>query len=119
MILLNHNPKNLPILNEESTAQMFLKDDPLRGTRLYRNENGHFTDITQQAGLNGSALSYGLGIAISDYNEDGWPDFYVSNDYMVPDFFYTSMINMENSKMNWLNKWDIPVSLVWAMMQPI
>lgn len=95
MILLNHNPKNLPILNEESTAQMFLKDDPLRGTRLYRNENGHFTDITQQAGLNGSALSYGLGIAISDYNEDGWPDFYVSNDYMVPDFLY---INDQHGK---------------------
>ena len=34
-----------------------------------------------------------LGLGISDFNEDGWPDFYVSNDYGVPDFFY---INNKN-----------------------
>ena len=45
------------------------------------------------SGINGSELSYGLGLGISDFNGDGWPDFYVSNDYAVPDYFY---INNKN-----------------------
>ncbi len=88
MLLLNHNPKNLPILNEESTAEMMKQDDPLRSTRLYRQTNGRFEDVTIQSGINGSPLSYGLGLGISDLNADGWPDFYISNDYAVPDYLY-------------------------------
>jgi hypothetical protein len=93
MILLNHNPKNLPLLNEQSTAELLKKDDPLRGTRLFRNDAGRFNDITQAAGLNGSTLSYGLGVGIADLNDDGWPDFYVSNDYSVPDYLYINNRN--------------------------
>ena len=88
MILLNHNPKNLPILNEAGTVQMMKQDSPEMGLRFFKNDQGKFHDETKKAGLNGSALSYGLGLGISDFNEDGWPDFYVSNDYAVPDFLY-------------------------------
>ena len=93
MLLLNHNPKNLPILNEAGTAELFRTDDPERGLRLFRQTSrpgqpGHFDDVTQQVGINGSPLSYGLGIGIGDFNQDGWPDFYVSNDYAVPDYLY-------------------------------
>ena len=88
MLLLNHNPKNLPILNEVSTREFLKKDDPLRGIRLYKQTNGRFEDFTEKAGLSGSALSYGLGLGITDVNEDGWPDFYISNDYAVPDYLY-------------------------------
>ena len=93
MLLLNHNPKNLPILNEEKTAQLFKQDSPDKGPRLYKQTNGKFEDVTAGSGINGSELSYGLGLAISDFNEDGWPDFYVSNDYAVPDYEY---INNKN-----------------------
>lgn len=93
MLLLNHNPKNLPILNEERTAQLFKEDNPEKGLRLYKQDKGKFTDITTSSGINGSELSYGLGLGISDFNEDGWPDFYVSNDYAVPDYLY---INNKN-----------------------
>lgn len=93
MLLLNHNPKNLPILNEAGTADLFKQDNPEKGLRLFRQTNGKFEDITVGAGINGSELSYGLGLGISDFNNDGWPDFYVSNDYAVPDFFY---INNKN-----------------------
>jgi hypothetical protein len=97
MILLNHNPKNLPLLNEQNTADLLNIDDPAKGTRLFQQtkekDQIRFIDVTLSAGINGSALSYGLGIGISDLNLDGWPDFYVSNDYAVPDYLY---INNKN-----------------------
>ncbi len=88
MILLNHNPKSLPVLNEASTALELKKDDPLKGIRLFRQDRGKFNDVTQQVGIVGSGLCYGLGIGISDLNGDGWMDFYVSNDYDIPDYLY-------------------------------
>ncbi|WP_090170457.1 VCBS repeat-containing protein [Neolewinella agarilytica] len=87
-LLLNHNPKSLPILNPVKTKQLLGQPDPERGLRLYRNDGGKFRDVTEKAGINGSALSYGLGLAISDLDNDGDPDFYVSNDYEVPDYLY-------------------------------
>ena len=48
--------------------------------RLYRNlGNGRFQDVTQAAGI-GSATGAGLGVASADFNGDGWPDIYVTND---------------------------------------
>lgn len=87
-LLLNHNPKSLPVLNVAKTKELLKVPDPDRGLCLYRNDGGKFTDVTAEAGLNGSALSYGLGLAISDIDRDGDPDFYVSNDYEVPDYLY-------------------------------
>lgn len=88
MLLLNHNPKSLPVLNEVQTANIIKTQDPLRGLRLFNQNNGTFHDITEEVGISGSALSYGLGIGIADFNNDGWPDFYVSNDYTIPDYLY-------------------------------
>lgn len=88
MLLLNHSPKSLPVLNEVLTKEILKKDDPLQGLRVYRQDNGKFIDVTTSTGVNGSGLSYGLGIGISDVNDDGWLDFYVSNDYTIPDYLY-------------------------------
>ncbi|TDS18850.1 VCBS repeat protein [Maribacter caenipelagi] len=93
MLLLNHNPKSLPVLNEVSTKEFLKKDDPFQGTRLFEQRNNKFYDITEKAGISGSALTYGLGIAISDINNDGWQDFYISNDYTVPDYLYINNNN--------------------------
>ncbi|WP_375324135.1 VCBS repeat-containing protein [Flagellimonas sp. GZD32] len=55
--------------------------------RLYRNNGDNtFTDVTMEAGI--TIEGYGLGIAISDLNYDGWPDIYVSNDYLSNDILY-------------------------------
>lgn len=55
--------------------------------RLYRNNgNGSFTNVTRQAGIRFEG--YGLGLAISDINLDGWPDIYVTNDYLSDDLLY-------------------------------
>jgi enediyne biosynthesis protein E4 len=88
LILLNHNPKNLPNLNEVMTKEIIGLDDPEKGTRLLKNEDGYYVDVTRISGINGSELSYGLGVGIGDFNRDGWPDFYLSNDYNVPDYLY-------------------------------
>tara|TARA_R110002051_G_scaffold180913_2_gene250338 strand:+ start:21025 stop:24414 length:3390 start_codon:yes stop_codon:yes gene_type:complete len=93
MLLLNHNPKSLPVLNEVSTKEYLKKDDPLQGIRLFEQKDNKFYDSTIKSGISGSALTYGLGIGISDINNDGWQDFYVSNDYTIPDYLY---INNKN-----------------------
>ncbi len=60
--------------------------------RLYQNNgNGTFTNVTNAAGV--TYEGFGLGLAISDFNKDGWPDIYVSNDYLSNDLLY---INQKN-----------------------
>ena len=55
--------------------------------KLYRNEgNGHFSDVSIPAGV--TTEGFGLGVAISDVNQDGWPDIYVSNDFAYDDNLY-------------------------------
>jgi len=58
------------------------------GNRLYRNDNGHFTDVSVQAHIDGSGLNFSLSASVSDINGDGWPDIYVTNDYDERDFLY-------------------------------
>ncbi len=88
MFLLNHNPNNLPILDEASTAALLKKSNKSIGVRLFKNTNNHFDDVTEKAGLSSSELTYGLGAGIADINGDGWQDIYITNDYNVPDYLY-------------------------------
>ncbi|MEX1239298.1 MAG: CRTAC1 family protein, partial [Cyclobacteriaceae bacterium] len=60
--------------------------------RLYRNNgNETFTDVSKEAGI--LIEGYGLGVAVCDINQDGWPDLYVSNDYIDDDFIYINNSN--------------------------
>jgi hypothetical protein len=63
------------------------------GDHLYRNDNGHFIEVTQQAGIHGSLMSFGLGVTVGDINGDHYPDIYVSNDFFERDYLY---INQKN-----------------------
>jgi hypothetical protein len=69
--------------------------DPLGGNKLYRNDNGRFTDVTQDAGIYSSRIGFGLGVTIADINRDGWQDIYVSNDFFEKDYLY---INQRNGR---------------------
>ena len=62
--------------------------DSLGGNKLLRNDNGHFKDVSQVAGIYGSEIGFGLGIAIADLDKDGWMDIYVSNDFFERDYIY-------------------------------
>ncbi|MBN4072557.1 VCBS repeat-containing protein [Crocinitomix catalasitica] len=54
--------------------------------QLFENRDGYFVEISKEAGIQNEG--YGLGLAISDLNGDGYQDIYISNDYITPDFMY-------------------------------
>ncbi|MBI1768294.1 MAG: VCBS repeat-containing protein [Bacteroidetes bacterium] len=58
------------------------------GDRMYRNDGQRFTDVTRESKINSSAISFGLGVVITDINLDGWPDVYVGNDFHENDYLY-------------------------------
>lgn len=93
LLLLNHNPKRISDLNEATIHSLIIQKDDQSGIRLYRNDNNHFVDVTKQSGLLNSTLNYNLSAGIADINNDGWPDIYVSNDYLVPDYLYINNHN--------------------------
>ncbi|HXG98620.1 MAG TPA: VCBS repeat-containing protein [Gemmatimonadales bacterium] len=62
--------------------------NPKAGDRLYRNDHGHFVDVSAAAGIYGGVEGFGLGVVISDVNLDGCPDIYIANDFPEDDFLY-------------------------------
>ncbi|NNF32878.1 MAG: VCBS repeat-containing protein [Saprospiraceae bacterium] len=58
------------------------------GDKLYRNDGSNFTDVSEQAGIYGSVIGFGLGVTVGDINMDSWPDIYVSNDFFEKDYIY-------------------------------
>ncbi len=67
--------------------------DPDGGNKLYRNDGSRFTDVSEQAGIYGSAIGFGLGVTIGDVNLDGLPDIFVSNDFFERDYLYLNQGN--------------------------
>jgi len=62
--------------------------DSLGGHKLLRNDHGHFVDVSETANIYGSAIGFGLGIAVADLDDDSWQDIYVSNDFFEKDYIY-------------------------------
>ncbi|EIJ37688.1 hypothetical protein JoomaDRAFT_0649 [Galbibacter orientalis DSM 19592] len=58
------------------------------GDKLLRNDNGKFVDISEEAGIYGSLIGFGLGVTVGDVNNDFYPDIYVSNDFYERDYLY-------------------------------
>ena len=86
--IVNH-PDDL----DSKESEEYKRDLILQRDRLYKNQNGKFVDISATAGLEEEEFGYGLGIAVSDYNNDGYPDIYVSNDFYQHEYFYLNQGN--------------------------
>ena len=69
------------------------KRDAKGGDKLMRNDGGRFTDVSEQAGIYGSVIGFGLGVTVSDVDKDGWPDLYISNDFFERDYLYINNRN--------------------------
>jgi len=85
--VINHSLKKYTT-GVSDNPQLRQEQNPYFGSKLYRNDNGRFTDVSQTAGISSNVLSFGLGIVVSDFNTDGWPDFFISNDFNEPDYLF-------------------------------
>ena len=87
MFLLNHS-----LINVSNTIGInpILRNarDPNYSNKLFRNDNGKFKDVSEEAGIIGGMANYGLGVVATDINNDGWQDIYVTNDYAENDHIY-------------------------------
>lgn len=97
--MVNNSPIPVNTLNYANMRDLPLAQSPVAdflkggGDHLYRNDNGHFTEVTKEAGIHGGLISLGLGVTVGDVNNDGYPDIYVSNDFFERDYLY---INQKN-----------------------
>lgn len=85
MYLLNHSTHT-----ERGVSTRPQRDvrHPTAGDRLFRNDGGHFVDVSEKAGIYGGVEGYGLGVVASDFNFDGCPDLFITNDFQENDFLY-------------------------------
>lgn len=87
MYLLNHSVPEYANFTAD-IEQLKKQNNPHFSDKLYENQGGNFVDVSEQAGLINNVLGFGLGVAVSDFNGDGWPDIYVSNDFNEEDYLY-------------------------------
>ena len=62
--------------------------DEKGGDKLFRNDSGKFIDVSEDAGIFGSEIGFGLGVSVADLDKDGWLDLYISNDFFERDYIY-------------------------------
>ena len=82
-------------------ADLRYQRDSLGSNKLFRNDfipppggkKGGFVDVSQQAGILGSSINFGLGVTVGDVDRDGWQDLYVSNDFYERDYLYKNNKN--------------------------
>ncbi|MEX0273654.1 MAG: VCBS repeat-containing protein [Flavobacteriaceae bacterium] len=77
--------------------------DSRSGDRLYRNDDGSFVDVSAEAGIFQGKIGYGLGLGISDLDNDGYPDIYVGNDFYENDYLYMNQRNGTFQEVNTQN----------------
>ncbi|MFN8575144.1 MAG: VCBS repeat-containing protein, partial [Gemmatimonadaceae bacterium] len=90
LFIINNSPSPVSSFGLRNTRNI---RDKYGGHKLYRNDAGHFVDVSERAGIYGAEIGFGLGLGISDVNRDGWPDIYVSNDFHERDYLYINRRN--------------------------
>ncbi|MEI9806404.1 MAG: VCBS repeat-containing protein [Bacteroidota bacterium] len=97
--MINNSPMPINSLGYDNRRDLQDKDWNVAaflkggGDHLFRNDDGHFTEVSSAAGIHGTLMSFGLGVSVGDINMDGYPDVYVANDSYERDYLY---INQKN-----------------------
>tara|TARA_B100001175_G_scaffold314587_1_gene324251 strand:+ start:3007 stop:6417 length:3411 start_codon:yes stop_codon:yes gene_type:complete len=91
MFLINHGID--PAAVEPNISKLLDKKSPYSSDKLFRNDNGKFKDVSKDSGIIDNAIGFGLGIAIGDLNNDGWPDIIVGHDYSEKDHLYINQMD--------------------------
>jgi enediyne biosynthesis protein E4 len=92
--MINNSPIPVNQLNFSNKRDLPEKEWPVAdflkggGDHLFKNDNGYFKEVTKEAGIHGSLISFGLGVSVGDINDDGYPDVFVSNDSYERDYLY-------------------------------
>lgn len=87
MFLLNHSTQEYAGFSRV-TGNFKNRKNAFLGSKLFRNDGARFTDVTESAGIINNVLGFGLGVTVTDVNNDNWLDIYISNDYNEEDYFY-------------------------------
>ena len=93
MILINQSTPEFSKGKIEYVQMRNQKADSTLSNKLFRNDNGHFTNVSAQAGISSNVLSFSLGVSTADVNKDGWPDIYIANDFKEPDYYFVNNKN--------------------------
>lgn len=88
MFLINHSIHYFEVDNEFTRLKNTTNKN--FGSKLYQNNDNVFVDVSEKAGIVSNVISFGLGVAVGDVNNDGWPDVYVSNDFKEQDYLYVN-----------------------------
>src|SRR5262249_41134986 len=77
-LLIDYDPQGLPDIyfTNAPTVDMALKGQKARGALYRNNHDGTFTDVTDKAGV--GTPCFAMGGAVGDFDNDGWPDIYVT-----------------------------------------
>ena len=102
MMLINQSTPEYSKGKIEYVQMRNQKADSTLGNKLFRNDNGHFTNVSAQAGITSNVLSFSLGLSTADINKDGWPDIYIANDFKEPDYYFVN--NKDGTFTEQLNK---------------
>ena len=89
--LMSHPASFAHSFDLKTLAELY-KQGLLESDVLLRNDDGKFVDVSKSAGLI-EDRAFGLGIVCDDFNKDGWPDLYVSNDFDEGDLLYINNRN--------------------------
>lgn len=90
MFLINHGIKSY---EDHLLPELLDQPSEFQAERLFQNQNGFYKDISEEAGIINNSLSFGLGLAIGDLNNDGWPDVLVGHDFSEKDHLYLNQQN--------------------------
>src|ERR1051325_2756484 len=85
LYVVNNSPRPVASMGEQNTRAV---RDSFGGDRLYHNAGGHFVDVSAKAGIYGSEIGLGLGVAVRDLHRDGWPDLDGSNELFQRGYLY-------------------------------